>query len=499
MKRGSLGDVVPIAFLLSPLVVREAGAAGSCSSSSCFGAGQSSLIVGELLLGFRVRCLPFLCMAGSCRIISASIAQLLLRGQGAAVLRRATPELQSCVWPAGRLWAPAQASRRLQRSFCTRSYQSPYGSHETEDYFDLPEYEPGPVNTGPSKMFIVRARGLPWSCTAEDVLSFFSGCNVRNGIDGVHFIFNRDGKPRGDAVIEFETADDLVKALEQHKKYLGQRYVEVFEMSQKDAESLLQRLQAPMSPTTSSSVSQAAQSVAGAPSDGTVRLRGLPYSCSEQDIVNFFSGLSIADEGITFVFDHRGRKSGEAFVQFISEEHAEQALLRHKKEIGSRYIEIFPSRKNEIQNARFLVRKRKGVTFAPTMKELYDPDLSINNENKERQSDLASENNHMNDYGKDMSGKVVDANEFTVVSPAHDIHIRGLPFHASGQDIANFFHPVMPLKINIEYSADAGGTSGEAVVRFLTHEDAVSAMAKNRCHMQQGYLELFLNSSPDGK
>ncbi|XP_040273875.1 G-rich sequence factor 1 isoform X2 [Bufo bufo] len=438
-------------------------------------------------------------MAGSCRIISASIAQLLLRGQGAAVLRRATPELQSCVWPAGRLWASAQASRRLQRSFCTRSYQSPYGSHETEDYFDLPEYEPGPVNNGPSKMFIVRARGLPWSCTAEDVLSFFSGCNVRNGIDGVHFIFNRDGKPRGDAVIEFETADDLVKALEQHKKYLGQRYVEVFEMSQKDAESLLQRLQAPMSPTTSSSVSQAAQSVAGAPSDGTVRLRGLPYSCSEQDIVNFFSGLSIADEGITFVFDHRGRKSGEAFVQFISEEHAEQALLRHKKEIGSRYIEIFPSRKNEIQNARFLVRKRKGVTFAPTMKELYDPDLSINNENKERQSDLASENNHMNDYGKDMSGKVVDASEFTVVSPVHDIHIRGLPFHASGQDIANFFHPVMPLKINIEYSADAGGTSGEAVVRFLTHEDAVSAMAKNRCHMQQGYLELFLNSSPDGK
>lgn len=440
-------------------------------------------------------------MAGSCRIISASIAQLLLRGQGrgAALLWRGKPELQSCLWRVGRLWAPGQESRSLPRSFCTGSYQRPYSSHETDDYLDLPEYEPGSVSQGPSKMFIVRARGLPWSCTAEDVLNFFSGCNVRNGTDGVHFIFNRDGKPRGDAVIEFETADDLVKALEQHKKYLGQRYVEVFEMSQKDAESLLQRLQAPMSPTTSSSVSQAAQSVAGTPSDGTVRLRGLPYSCSEQDIVNFFSGLSLADEGITFVFDQRGRKSGEAFVQFISEEHAEQALLRHKQEIGSRYIEIFPSRKNEIQNARFLVRRRKGVTFAPTMKELYDPDISINNEHKDRQSDMVSENNHMNDYGKDLSGKAGDASEFTIASPVHDIHIRGLPFHASGQDIANFFHPVMPLKINIEYSADAGGTSGEAVVRFLTHEDAVSAMAKNRCHMQHGYLELFLNSSPDGK
>ncbi|KAG9480419.1 hypothetical protein GDO78_012080 [Eleutherodactylus coqui] len=320
---------------------------------------------------------------------------------------------------------------------CILFRQSPYSTYETEKYFDLPEYEPRAVNEGLSKMFIVRARGLPWSCTAEDVLNFFSGCNVRNGADGVHFIFNRDGKPRGDAVIEFETSDDLVKALEQHKKYLGQRYVEVFEMSHKDAESLLQRLQAPVSPTTSSAASQAAQSMAGTPSDGTVRLRGLPYSCTEQDIVNFFSGLGITDEGITFVYDQKGRKSGEAFVQFISEEHAEQALLRHKQEIGSRYIEIFPSRKNEIQNARFLVRRRKGVTFAPTMKELYDPDISINNEIKDRQSDLVSENNHMNDYGKDMSGKAVDASEFTVVSPVHDIHIRGLPFNASGQDIAN--------------------------------------------------------------
>ncbi|XP_063776189.1 G-rich sequence factor 1 isoform X2 [Pseudophryne corroboree] len=346
-------------------------------------------------------------------------------------------------------------------------------------------------------MFIVRARGLPWSCTAEDVLNFFSGCNIRNGEDGVHFMFNRDGKPRGDAVIELETADDLAKALEQHKRYLGQRYVEVFEMSPKDAESLLQRLQAVMSPTTQSSLSQSGQSMSVTPNDSTVRLRGLPYSCSEQDIVNFFSGLTIANEGINFVFDQRGRKSGEAFVQFISQEHADQALLRHKQEIGSRYIEIFTSRRSESQSANFPVRRRKA--FDPTMKDLYDPNNPHSNENKDRQADLSSENNHMNDYVKDMSGKCMDANDFTVVSPVHDIHIRGIPFHASGQDIANFFHPVMPLKINIEFSADAGGASGEAVVRFLTHEDAVTAMAKNRCHMQQGYLELFLNSSPDGK
>lgn len=49
-----------------------------------------------------------------------------------------------------------------------------------------------------------------------------------------------------------------------------------------------------------------------------------------------FTGLSITDEGITFVLDQRGRKSGEAFVQFVSQENAEQALEKHKQEIGSR-------------------------------------------------------------------------------------------------------------------------------------------------------------------
>ncbi|XP_018409058.1 PREDICTED: G-rich sequence factor 1 [Nanorana parkeri] len=347
-------------------------------------------------------------------------------------------------------------------------------------------------------MFIVRARGLPWSCTAEDVLNFFSECNVSNGTDGVHFIFNRDGKPRGDAIIEFETAEDLSKALEQHKKYMGQRYVEVFEMSHKDAELLLRRLQTSTSPTGMSSMSQTA-TMPASPNDATVRLRGLPYSCTEQDILNFFSGLSIADEGITFVLDQRGRKSGEAFVQFVSQEHAEHALLKHKQEIGSRYIEIFPSRRSEIQNARLNFRRRKAVTFAPTMKDFYEPDVSLNNASNDLHADVAPENDDIDEYVKEMSGKCMDSQDFTVGSPVHDIHIRGLPFHVSGQDIANFFHPVMPLKINIEFSADAGGTSGEAVVRFLTHEDAIAAMAKNRCHMQQGYLELFLNSSPDAK
>lgn len=50
----------------------------------------------------------------------------------------------------------------------------------------------------------------------------------------------------------------------------------------------------------------------------------------------FFSGLDIAEKGVTIVPDHLGRNSGEAFVQFASQEAADDALLRDKENIGNR-------------------------------------------------------------------------------------------------------------------------------------------------------------------
>jgi hypothetical protein len=37
----------------------------------------------------------------------------------------------------------------------------------------------------------VKARGLPWSASAEEVMEFFAGCEVVGGAEGVHFINNQ--------------------------------------------------------------------------------------------------------------------------------------------------------------------------------------------------------------------------------------------------------------------------------------------------------------------
>ena len=48
---------------------------------------------------------------------------------------------------------------------------------------------------------IVRVRGLPFSCTENELIDFFEGVCI----DSVHFTRNRDGRPSGDAYLVLAT------------------------------------------------------------------------------------------------------------------------------------------------------------------------------------------------------------------------------------------------------------------------------------------------------
>ena len=57
-----------------------------------------------------------------------------------------------------------------------------------------------------------------------------------------------------------------------------------------------------------------------------------------------------------------------------------------------------------------------------------------------------------------------------------------------------FFSPLNPVRVHIEIGPD-GRATGEADVKFATHEDAVTAIAKDKANMQHRYVEFFLNST----
>lgn len=104
--------------------------------------------------------------------------------------------------------------------------------------------------------------------------------------------------------------------------------------------------------------------------NAVIRARGLPWQSSDQDIARFFKGLNIAKlvaknlplhlqcficvghgvlslslfkscrGGAALCLNAQGRRNGEALVRFVSEEHRDLALQRHKHHMGNRYIEV---------------------------------------------------------------------------------------------------------------------------------------------------------------
>ena len=74
--------------------------------------------------------------------------------------------------------------------------------------------------------FIAKCRGLPCSATTDEIFEFFKDCHFRNGSDGIHIIHDQQGRPSGEAFIEFASAADLDEALKNDRQSFGSRYVE---------------------------------------------------------------------------------------------------------------------------------------------------------------------------------------------------------------------------------------------------------------------------------
>ncbi|XP_012509365.1 PREDICTED: heterogeneous nuclear ribonucleoprotein F [Propithecus coquereli] len=354
--------------------------------------------------------------------------------------------------------------------------------------------------------FVVKLRGLPWSCSIEDVQNFLSDCTIRDGTAGVHFIYTREGRQSGEAFVELESEDDVKMALKKDRESMGHRYIEVFKSHRTEMDWVLKH---------------SGPNSADSANDGFVRLRGLPFGCTKEEIVQFFSGLEIVPNGITLPVDPEGKITGEAFVQFASQELAEKALGKHKERIGHRYIEVFKSSQEEVRSysdppLKFMsvqrpgpydrpgtARRYIGIVKQAGLERMRPGAYSAGYGGYEEYSGLSDGYGFTTDlFGRDLSyclSGMYDHrygdSEYTVQSTTgHCVHMRGLPYKATENDIYNFFSPLNPVRVHIEIGPD-GRVTGEADVEFATHEEAVASMSKDRANMQHRYIELFLNST----
>ena len=78
--------------------------------------------------------------------------------------------------------------------------------------------------------------------------------------------------------------------------------------------------------------------------DNVVRIRGLPYDATKEDVAKFFGDdFGIVEDGILLPLAIDGRASGQAYVQFTNEKDAQRALKKNREYMGHRYVEVFES------------------------------------------------------------------------------------------------------------------------------------------------------------
>merc|ERR1719431_2041303 len=97
----------------------------------------------------------------------------------------------------------------------------------------------------------------------------------------------------GDAYMMLNSLRDQKEALKFHKETMGSRYLEVFEARYTEMEWMLQKNVNKDGDDNKRKFGDFDPS-----SDNIVRMRGLPFEAGAPEIVRFFEGLAISDNGI---------------------------------------------------------------------------------------------------------------------------------------------------------------------------------------------------------
>jgi len=198
-----------------------------------------------------------------------------------------------------------------------------------------------PRKTGPR--YVARLRGLPWGCTKEQMEEFFDGIKLEE----CHLIFNPDGRPAGEGIVEVGSEEELEEVLAKNKENIGSRYIEVTKSTASDIEWALSRLGS-MGVTALGGGGLGVEN----PDNKVVRMRGIPYKATEEEIKEFLSNAEVKAARVHIIREAGvGRPSGVAYVELASDGDVTKAMTLNKENMGSRYIEMYKASQTELNGA----------------------------------------------------------------------------------------------------------------------------------------------------
>lgn len=281
----------------------------------------------------------------------------------------------------------------------------------------------------------LRLRGVPQTCSQKEIVDFLKDVeNVQE--EQVAFGRTPEGKPNGEAWVQvqhLELAQDIIG--KRSNCDMGGRTITISQAMEHEARTM-------------------GSGITHRPVGTTwVKMRGLPFSAMAEDLVQFFSDFKLAASKCVMGRSADGRASGEAWVQFDTEETASRAIQsKDRGHIGGRYVELFPATTHEVARVVEQQKNNPGSALGLPPGTLY-------------------------------------------------MKLRGIPFSSLAQDIVDFLtgFDVTPEDVTLGKTAD-GRPSGDAWVRFKDDRTAAAAMqSKNRASLGGRYIEFFPSSEMEAQ
>ncbi|XP_051577437.1 RNA-binding protein 12B-like [Myxocyprinus asiaticus] len=218
---------------------------------------------------------------------------------------------------------------------------------------------------------VIRLQGLRITAGSEDIRNFFTGLKILDG--GVHII----GGELEEAFIIFASDEDARRAMTRSGGCIKGSPVNLLLSSKSEMQSVLEEStrrselksrgmykecvkrpsveQGPSpradvrradnpeirnrpSPSSFSETRNQREGAALKRDDIYLKLTGMPFSATKENVRNFFDGLQIED--MLFLRNQRGTFNGHAIVKFATTEDAIEGLKRDRQYIGPRYVQI---------------------------------------------------------------------------------------------------------------------------------------------------------------
>lgn len=336
-----------------------------------------------------------------------------------------------------------------------------------------------------SKKRCVRIKNLPAAVGYKDLRRFLQPIDVP--FDGLKLISDDKGQRTGEAFVQFRHADDAGRAVRRNGEKLTGKIIAISFCSDEEFSAAVDT-SAPNKKETATPSSQ--ENDKADKSDKVrylVQVKNLPLNITKQDIIQFFKGLTIENNGesVFIEFDQTGIATGNGFVEFKSDYDYKKALTQDGGLLGTVHIRVFPGKKEE---ADALKQKQQEMFQRAALRNASGSRMMQPRPHGQPvRPGLMGLRPGLPPQQPTPPALTPPGNQSTRASTPSDssdticVHIQGLPLLATPQDIREFFSDCQIAQRGINIAHDSRGKPlGEGFVEFKFKSDFDKAIKKDK-------------------